>query len=109
MNDVVPSHSPQDNLNAQRPPDFGVSAPKPAARTRARFRLPLMLIGGGVTMFVLGTAPLLLTILFAALGWTSDPNPNSVGFFGILAMCTFWPSLGLILAGGVIAAVRWAG
>ena len=32
MNDVVPSHSPQDNSNAQSPPDFGVSAPKPAAK-----------------------------------------------------------------------------
>ena len=57
----------------------------------------------GVGLFVLGSGPLLLTIFFASLGWTSDPNP--VGF-GIMAMCTFWPSIGLVIAGAVMAVVR---
>ena len=108
MNDVPPGHSPQDILNAQRPPDFSGSAPKPVAKKRSIFLLPAMMIVAGVAMLVLGTGPLLLTILFAYLGWTSDPNPNPVGF-GILAMCTFFPSLGLIVVGGVIVAVKRAG
>ena len=59
----------------------------------------------GVLALVLGMAPLLLTILFAWLGWTSDPNPNPVGF-GMLAMCTFWPSIALVVGGAALAIAR---
>jgi len=50
----------------------------------------------GFILLVIGSAPLLVTMLAAILGLTSDPNPNPV-FFGMMAMFTFWP--GLILLG----------
>lgn len=56
------------------------------------------LIRIGIALFVLGTGPLLAVIVAAELGLTSDPNPNPIGF-GIMAMCTFWPSVILILVG----------
>jgi hypothetical protein len=52
----------------------------------------------GIILFVLGSGPLLLIMLAASLGLTRDPNPNPVGP-GILAMLTFWPSVGLMIAG----------
>ena len=52
----------------------------------------------GIGIFAVGSGPLLLTILAAALGFTRDPNPNPVGF-GIIAFLTFWPSVGMILVG----------
>jgi hypothetical protein len=52
----------------------------------------------GIGVFAVGSGPLLLVILFAALGLTKDPNPNPVGP-GIMALLTFWPGLGLTLAG----------
>jgi hypothetical protein len=52
----------------------------------------------GLASFVLGSGPLLITILLANLGLTRDPNPNPVGF-GILAFFTFWPSVILIVIG----------
>lgn len=62
-----------------------------------RFRLKtLFWVGLGV--LVLGVAPLALTLVFAKLGWTGDPNPNPVGL-GILAFITFWPGVILVLVG----------
>jgi len=55
----------------------------------------------GVGLFVVGSGPLLLVILLASLGF-GDPNPNPVGF-GILAFFTFWPSIGLIIAGLILS------
>jgi hypothetical protein len=55
----------------------------------------------GLILCAVGSGPLLVIILLAALGITKDPNPNPVGF-GILAMLTFWPGVGLIL-GGLLA------
>jgi hypothetical protein len=52
----------------------------------------------GIGVFAVGSGPLLLVILLAALGFTKDPNPNPVGF-GIIALLTFWPGIGLTLAG----------
>jgi hypothetical protein len=49
-------------------------------------------------LLVVGSGPLLLTILFAALGFTDDPNPNPIGF-GLMAFLTFWPSVALIVIG----------
>ncbi|MGB0656146.1 MAG: hypothetical protein ACPGMQ_11985 [Pirellulales bacterium] len=51
----------------------------------------------GLGLFVVGVAPLLLIILFASLGF-GDPNPNPVGP-ALLAVATFWPSIGLIMTG----------
>jgi hypothetical protein len=56
------------------------------------------LFWAGICVFAVGSGPLLLVILFAALGLTKDPNPNPVGF-GIMALLTFWPGIGLTLAG----------
>ena len=58
----------------------------------------------GVVLFLVGSGPLLLTILAAKLGISSDPNPNPV-LFGMLAMLTFYPSL-LLTIGGIIS-VMW--
>ncbi len=50
----------------------------------------------GLVLFVLGSAPLLIIIALASLGITKDPNPNPVGF-GIMAMFTFWPGIGIMI------------
>ena len=50
----------------------------------------------GVIIFIVGSSPLLLIMLFAKIGILEDPNPI---LFGIMAMFTFWPSLLLILIG----------
>jgi len=52
----------------------------------------------GVIIFIVGSSPLLLVMLFAIIGILEDPNPNPI-LFGIMAMFTFWPSLLLILIG----------
>ena len=50
----------------------------------------------GLALLVLGTGPLLASVLYA---WSrGDTNPNPVGP-GILAMFTFWPSVILIVVG----------
>jgi hypothetical protein len=57
-----------------------------------RSRVPA-LVWIGIAMMVVGTSPLLLVL------WLSkDPNPNPVGP-GILSFLTFWPGLGLVIAG----------
>ena len=63
----------------------------------ARFR-DSWLIRTGTLLLLAGSGPLLGVILAARLGLTRDPDPNPVGF-GILAGLTFWPAVGLIVAG----------
>jgi len=58
----------------------------------------------GVTILVFGTGPLVAIMIAAALGLTSDPNPNPIGP-GILAGVTFWPGIA-ITAIGILQAVR---
>ena len=55
----------------------------------------------GIVLLLLGSGPLLLTIVLAKLGVTADPNPNPVGY-GILAMFTFWPSIVVIVKGLIL-------
>lgn len=50
----------------------------------------------GFILLVIGSGPLLVTLLAATLGLTADPNPNPV-IFGMMAMFTFWS--GIILMG----------
>lgn len=50
----------------------------------------------GFILLVVGSSPLLVTLLAATLGLTADPNPNPV-IFGMMAMFTFWP--GILLMG----------
>lgn len=55
----------------------------------------------GVILLVLGTGPLLLTVML-------DPTANPVGF-GMLTFFTFWPSIALIVVGfslGVFRSIR---
>lgn len=59
------------------------------------------LVRVGLAVAVLGTLPLLAVIAAAKLGLTADPDPNPV-VFGILAMLTFWPGLGLAAVGAVL-------
>jgi hypothetical protein len=66
---------------------------------------PWVLFWTGLVVFVLGSGPLLAIIVADKLGWTSDPNSNPVGF-GIMAMCTFWPSLLAMVAGLVLVAIK---
>ncbi len=60
----------------------------------------------GLALFVVGSGPLLIIILMAALGATKDPNPNPVEF-GMLAGITFWPSLILMIIGLVKSWMRY--
>jgi hypothetical protein len=57
----------------------------------------------GLALLVLGTGPLLLIILAAEFGLTSDPNPNPIGP-GLLAFFTFWPAV-IVIVWGLIASV----
>lgn len=50
----------------------------------------------GFMLLVIGSGPLLITLLAAKLGLIADPNPNPV-IFGMMAGLSFWP--GLILMG----------
>lgn len=81
---------------------FTVRAMDDASRAQ-RFR-DSRLIRIGVALFVLGSGPLLAVIVAAELGLTCDPNPNPVGF-GILAMCSFWPSV-ILIVWGIVGVVR---
>ena len=60
----------------------------------------------GVLIFAVGSGPLLVTLVLAALGLTRDPNPNPIGF-GIMAFLTFWPSVALIAGGLITSMVRY--
>ncbi len=50
----------------------------------------------GLAIFCCGSGPLLVILLLAGLGVIQDPNP--IGF-GLLAFLTFWPGIGLMIAG----------
>ena len=66
------------------------------------------LLRWGLILLAVGTGPLALVILAAALGLTRDPNPNPIGF-GILAGITFWPSVFMIAFGfSRMRRKRWA-
>lgn len=60
----------------------------------------------GLALLVLGTGPLLLIVVAAELGLTSDPNPNPIGP-GLLAFVTFWPAVILIAWGLVTSLLRY--
>lgn len=100
MSDSAPNPLPDNNPSALRPPKFEGAPPVSKEKSRARSKKPYILLASGLLLFALGTGPLLLIMLFAELGWSSDPNPNPIGP-GLLAMCTVWPSLGLMVAGGL--------
>ena len=72
---------------------------------RPRFRLSRV-FWIGLILFMVGSGPLLTVILLAWLGVTDDPNPNPIGF-GILAFLTFWPSVILVIVGGVQSYTRY--
>jgi hypothetical protein len=63
-----------------------------------RYYLRSGLVRAGLAILVLGSAPLVVTLLLAKLGLTADPDPNPL-IFGILAMLTFWPSIIMIVVG----------
>lgn len=77
-----------------------MNSPTPIAPPK--FKLPRV-FWAGVVLFTIGSGPLLLVILCAAMGLTKDPNPNPVGF-GIMAMLSFYPSL-ICMIGGTIDAI----
>jgi hypothetical protein len=57
----------------------------------------------GLALLVVGTGPLVVSVLW--LKWQGDPNPNPVGP-GMCAMFTFWPSVALIAVGVVATILR---
>jgi hypothetical protein len=66
-----------------------------------KFRLrPLVWVG--LTIALLGSAPLLSIIAASKIGVLDDPNPNPVGF-GILAACTLWPGVAVAVVGVVLS------
>lgn len=66
-------------------------------RRRSRLR---PLTWAGLAIAAIGSAPLLVVIATARIGWLDDPNPNPVGL-GILAALTFWPGIALAGVGAV--------
>jgi hypothetical protein len=60
----------------------------------------------GLALLILGTGPLLVIGLAAALGLLNDPNPNPVGP-GLLAFFTFWPAVIMIVWGLITSVVRY--
>ena len=66
-------------------------------RLRTAWRSPLFLIGAAI--FLVGSGPLLFCIAREALDAKyASTHPNPVGF-GCLAFFTFWPGIGLMIAG----------
>lgn len=74
-----------------------LAAMRSEAPTPPRFR-PLPLAWVGFATIAFGSGPLVVTLLAARAGLSSDPNPNPVGF-GILAFLTFWPGVVLFVIG----------
>jgi hypothetical protein len=72
--------------------------PAPHEMQRTKASNPVLWIGVNVLLF--GTGPLITICLAAAIGLTTDPNPHPVGL-SLLALFTFWPGVGLILAGAL--------
>ena len=60
----------------------------------------------GLVLLVLGAGPLLLIVVAAEVGLTSDPNPNPIGP-GLLAFVTFWPAVLLIVWGLIASVLRY--
>lgn len=56
----------------------------------------------GVALLLVGSGPLVIAVLYSKAH--GDLHPNPIGL-GICAMFTFWPSLGMILA-GLVAGYR---
>lgn len=52
----------------------------------------------GFWLAVVGWGPLLIVILFAAIGLWPDPDPNPVGP-GLLFFLTFWPAVICMVVG----------
>jgi hypothetical protein len=69
---------------------------------RTIFGSPVFL--GGLALLVVGTGPLVASVLYA---WSQgEANPNPVGP-GILAMFTFWPAVLLVLIGLGLGLARY--
>jgi hypothetical protein len=58
----------------------------------------------GLTLAIVGSAPLLSIIAASKIGVLDDPNPNPVGF-GIIAACTFWPGIAAAVIGVVLSVI----
>jgi hypothetical protein len=91
MEKAQATNAPGKFVDVQRS-SAGIQPSGVAESSPRRSRVPA-LVWIGITMMVVGTSPLLLVL------WLSkDPHPNPVGP-GILSFLTFWPGLGLVIAG----------
>lgn len=61
------------------------------------------LLWWGLGLLVFGVGPLILFIISDAIGLTKNSNPIGPG---LLAFFTFWPGVGLTIAGAVITLKR---
>jgi hypothetical protein len=68
---------------------------------RANRFSPLLWWGLGV--LTIGVGPLMLFIFSDAIGFTKDSNPIGPG---LLAFFTFWPGVGLTVAGAILTLKR---
>jgi hypothetical protein len=59
----------------------------------------------GLNVLLFGSGPLITICIAASFGWTVDPSPNPV-VPRLLALFTFWPAVGLMIAGAISAAKR---
>ena len=73
----------------------------PSNVNRSKRISPLLWWGLGV--LGVGVGPLLLFILSDAIGFTKNSNPIGPG---LLAFFTFWPGVGLTVAGALITLKR---
>lgn len=77
----------------------GFSTPLYIKDTRGTHMLKNRYFIIGLILLVVGSGPLITTLLLAKLGLTADPNPNPV-IFGMMAGFTFWPGILLVVLGG---------
>jgi hypothetical protein len=59
----------------------------------------------GITLLVVGAAPLIFIIIAAAVGLWPDPNPNPIGP-GLLFFFTSWPAVICIVVGVIRVRIR---
>jgi hypothetical protein len=77
---------------------------RPAAAAQTH-RSASRLLWIGVNVLLFGSGPLIAITIAASLGWTIDPNPHPTGP-SLLALLTFWPAVGLIIAGVITTSRR---
>jgi len=83
-----------------------MAGPYPASTAHLRqLRHGSTLLWIGLNLLLFGSGPLITICIAASIGLTIDPNPNPV-IPRLLALFTFWPGVGLMIAGVISTAKR---